>query len=49
MVGVPSAGKPAAKKARHRLRLGLPKGSLQATTAKLFELAGYNLRFPERS
>jgi ATP phosphoribosyltransferase len=32
-----------------RIRLGLPKGSLQATTAKLFELAGYNLRFPERS
>jgi ATP phosphoribosyltransferase len=32
-----------------RLRLGLPKGSLQNTTAKLFELAGYALRFPERS
>jgi len=31
------------------LRLGLPKGSLQATTARLFELAGYSLRFPERS
>jgi len=27
----------------------LPKGNLQATTAKLFDLAGYNLRFPERS
>ena len=27
----------------------LPKGSLQATTARLFELAGYNLRFPDRS
>jgi ATP phosphoribosyltransferase len=39
-----------ARKSRaRRLRLGLPKGSLQATTAKLFELAGYNLRFPERS
>ena len=35
--------------AGQRLRLGLPKGSLQATTAKLFELAGYSLRFPERS
>jgi len=32
-----------------KIRLGLPKGSLQATTARLFELAGYNLRFPERS
>ena len=31
------------------LRLGLPKGSLQETTAKLFTLAGYNLSFPERS
>jgi ATP phosphoribosyltransferase len=39
-----------ARKSRaRRLRLGLPKGSLQATTAKLFELAGYSLRFPERS
>jgi len=37
------------KGAKRQLRLGLPKGSLQATTAKLFELAGYNLRFPERS
>jgi ATP phosphoribosyltransferase len=32
-----------------RLRLGLPKGSLQETTAKLFALAGYNLRIRERS
>jgi ATP phosphoribosyltransferase len=39
----------AARKRSARLRLGLPKGSLQNTTAKLFELAGYNLRFPERS
>ncbi len=31
------------------LRLGLPKGSLQDTTARLFELAGYNIRFPSRS
>jgi ATP phosphoribosyltransferase len=29
--------------------LGLPKGSLQETTGKLFALAGYNIRFPERS
>jgi ATP phosphoribosyltransferase len=32
-----------------RLRLGLPKGSLQETTALLFEKAGYNIRFPSRS
>ena len=32
-----------------RIRLGLPKGSLQETTAKLFALAGYNLHFPARS
>ncbi|MAE94115.1 MAG: ATP phosphoribosyltransferase [Deltaproteobacteria bacterium] len=31
------------------LRLGLPKGSLQDTTARLFALAGYNIRFPSRS
>ena len=31
------------------LRLGLPKGSLQETTARLFALAGYNLSFPARS
>jgi ATP phosphoribosyltransferase len=32
-----------------RLRLGLPAGSLQETTALLFEKAGYNIRFPSRS
>lgn len=32
-----------------RLRLGLPKGSLQETTAQLFEKAGYNIRFSGRS
>jgi len=37
------------KKKRGALRLGLPKGSLQDTTAKLFALAGYNIRFPSRS
>jgi len=31
------------------LRLGLPKGSLQETTAMLFEKAGYNISFPSRS
>jgi len=31
------------------LRLGLPKGSLQDTTARLFALAGYNIQFPSRS
>jgi ATP phosphoribosyltransferase len=31
------------------LRLGLPKGSLQQTTAKLFKLAGFDLRIAERS
>ena len=31
------------------LRLGLPKGSLQDTTARLFELAGYRIGFPSRS
>ena len=31
------------------MRLGLPKGSLQETTQRLFVLAGYNLRIPERS
>jgi ATP phosphoribosyltransferase len=34
---------------RRRLRLGLPKGSLQATTQRLFVQAGYKLRIPERS
>jgi len=37
------------KKKSRRLRLGLPKGSLQATTEKLFTLAGFALRIPERS
>ncbi len=37
------------KKKSRRLRLGLPKGSLQATTEKLFTLAGFVLRIPERS
>ena len=31
------------------LRLGLPKGSLQETTHKLFTRAGFQLRIPERS
>jgi ATP phosphoribosyltransferase len=35
--------------ARRKLRLGLPKGSLQETTARMFALAGYNVHFPERS
>jgi len=33
----------------NRLRLGIPKGSLQETTKKLFALAGYNLRISGRS
>jgi ATP phosphoribosyltransferase len=32
-----------------RLRLGLPKGSLQATTERLFAQAGFKLRISERS
>jgi ATP phosphoribosyltransferase len=32
-----------------RLRIGLPKGSLQETTQKLFRLAGYDIRFSGRS
>lgn len=32
-----------------RLRIGLPKGSLQETTKKLLGLAGYNVRFSGRS
>ncbi len=35
--------------AKDRLRLGIPKGSLQETTKKLFALAGYNLRISGRS
>jgi ATP phosphoribosyltransferase len=34
---------------KRQLVLGLPKGSLQETTAKLFALAGFNLRIPDRS
>ena len=36
-------------RARRRIRLGLPKGSLQETTHRLFTQAGYTLRFPARS
>jgi ATP phosphoribosyltransferase len=32
-----------------RLRLGIPKGSLQDTTQKLFHRAGYDLRISGRS
>jgi ATP phosphoribosyltransferase len=32
-----------------RLRLGIPKGSLQETTQSLFQCAGYNLRISGRS
>lgn len=32
-----------------RLRLGIPKGSLQETTKKLFAFAGYNLQISGRS
>jgi len=35
--------------AEKRIRLGLPKGSLQETTALLFEKAGYSIRFSGRS
>jgi ATP phosphoribosyltransferase len=35
--------------AARRLRLGLPKGSLQETTQRLFKQAGYELRIPARS
>jgi ATP phosphoribosyltransferase len=34
---------------RPRLRLGIPKGSLQETTQKLFQRAGYDLRISGRS
>ena len=34
---------------RRTLRLGLPKGSLQQTTQRLFTQAGFKLRIPERS
>ena len=32
-----------------RLMLGLPKGSLQESTQRLFARAGYNVRISERS
>ncbi len=38
-----------AKTAPPKLRLGLPKGSLQETTLRLFGLAGWRVRVPERS
>ena len=38
-----------ARRSTKRLRLGLPKGSLQTTTERLFKLAGYDLRIAERS
>jgi ATP phosphoribosyltransferase len=34
---------------KSRLRLGIPKGSLQETTQSLFQRAGYNLRISGRS
>jgi ATP phosphoribosyltransferase len=39
----------ARRKAGGLLRLGLPKGSLQQTTERLFTQAGFKLRIPERS
>ena len=32
-----------------KLKIGLPKGSLQETTLKLFKNAGYTIKLPERS
>ena len=43
-----SARKPAGRSSS-RLRLGLPKGSLQETTQLLFNRAGFQLRIPSRS
>jgi ATP phosphoribosyltransferase len=37
------------RKSRRVLRLGLPKGSLQQTTQRLFTQAGFKLRIAERS
>ena len=37
------------EQAKEKLTLGLPKGSLQDTTQKLFDLAGYQVRIPSRS
>jgi ATP phosphoribosyltransferase len=39
----------ARRRAGRTLRLGLPKGSLQATTERLFTQAGFKLRIAERS
>lgn len=39
----------ASKAAQRKLRLGLPKGSLQDTTGKLFALAGYQVTFSGRT
>ncbi|MEI7719232.1 MAG: ATP phosphoribosyltransferase [archaeon] len=36
-------------KGEHKIILGLPKGSLQDSTFKIFEKAGYNLRVDDRS
>ena len=38
-----------AKQASPLLRLGLPKGTLQATTQKLLALAGFDVRYSDRS
>ncbi|MFT5443650.1 MAG: ATP phosphoribosyltransferase [Myxococcota bacterium] len=38
-----------ADRSTKKLRLGLPKGSLQATTIKLFARAGYDVRIASRS
>ena len=35
--------------ADHKLRIGLPKGSLQETTSSLFAKAGYDVRISGRS
>lgn len=37
------------KKGENKIVLGLPKGSLQESTFKIFEKAGYNLKVDERS
>jgi ATP phosphoribosyltransferase len=37
------------RSSKQTLVLGLPKGSLQATTEKLFKRAGFDLRIPSRS
>lgn len=38
-----------ADRSKKKLRLGLPKGSLQETTVKLFGLAGYDVRINSRN